>query len=97
MTLRLQTLIEKVLFYSELQIILKYLTDSMIGLTWKAVILDARETIRRYFRVNRIEGTDQTAWWICLEARGLDQMVNPNSGIDIDTMVPPKNPLGGIV
>ena len=32
--------------------------------------------------------------WLRLEARGLEVAVNPSSGIDLDTIKPPGNPLG---
>ena len=51
-------------------------------------------TVRDYFRNNNITGTAQTAWWLRLQARGLDMAVNPNSGINLDTIMPPTNPLG---
>ena len=85
---------ERVFFNSEQQIMLQYLIGSMNGLIWKNVLLVARDTIRCYFRDNNITGTGQTAWWWRLQARGLEIAVNPSSGIDLDTIMPPKNPLG---
>ena len=90
----MQTIMERVFFNSKQQIMLPYLIDSMTGLIWKNVLLVARDTIRCYFRDNNITGTAQTAWWLCLQARGLDIAVDPSSGIDLDTITPPKNPLG---
>ena len=32
-------------------------------------------------------------WWLSLQARGLDIAVDPSSGIDLDTITPPTNPV----
>ena len=91
----MQTIMERVFFNSKQQIsMLPYLIDSMTGLIWKNVLLVARDTIRCYFRDNNIMGMAQTAWWLRLQARGLDIAVDPSSGIDLDTITPPRNPLG---
>ena len=66
----------------------------MFGLRWKYVLLIARDTIHCYFRDNNITGRDRTVWWLRLQARGLDIAVDPSSGIDLDTITPPENPLG---
>ena len=93
----LETIIEKVLFETEQPIFLKYLIGYMIGLPWKYVILNTRETIQNYFKRNNITGTAKTAWWLRLQARGLEVVVDPTSGIDVHTVIPPENPLGGII
>ena len=73
---------------------LQYLIGSLYGLNWKNVLLAARDNIRDYFRDNNITRRGQTAWWLSLQARGLDIAVDPSSGIDLDTITPPTNPLG---
>ena len=78
---------------------LEYLIGSLWGLNWKNVLLCARDTVRDYFQDNNVTGMAQTgmaqtAWWLHLQARGLDIAVNPSSGIDLDTITPPANPLG---
>ena len=74
---------------------LEYLIGSLWGLNWKNVLLCARDTVRDYFRDNNITGTAQTAWWLRLQARGLDIAINPSSGIDLDTITPPANQVQG--
>ena len=90
----IQLTMETVFFETEQQIMLEYLIGSLWGLNWKNVLLCARDTVRDYFRKNNVTGTAQMDWWISLQARGLPIAVDPNSGIDLDTVTVPPNPLG---
>ena len=90
----IQIIMKRVFFEMEQQIMLQYLIGSLYGLNWKNVLLAARDTIRDYFRDNNITRRGQTAWWLSLQARGLDIAIDPSSGIDLDTITPPRNPLG---
>ena len=85
---------ETVFFVTEQQIMLEYLIGSLWGLNWKNVLLCTRDTVKDYFRNNNVTQEGQTAWWVNLQTRGLDMAVNPNNGMDLDTITAPPNPLG---
>ena len=95
MFITIQTIMERVFFETEQQIILFCLIGSLTGLSWKNVLLLARDTVHGYFNDNNITGTGRTAWWLRLQARGLSIAVNPSSGIDLDMVeiqpIPQRN------
>ena len=77
---------EEVFFETEQRIILCHLMGALTGMSWKNTLLIARDTIHSYFRDNNITGANQTAWWLRLHASGLPTAVNPNNGINLDTV-----------
>ena len=56
----MQTIMETVFFETEQQIFLHYLIGSLSGLSWKNVLLNARDTIRCYFKDKNLMENERT-------------------------------------